>query len=127
MSGGAGHPPGAGADTAPEAPAFDAPWQAQLFALTVHLSERGAFSWPDWAEAFGAEIAHRRQAAGAQDGGADYWAAWLTTLEALLEARGLADAQVLAGLRAAWEEAYLSTPHGAPVQLAPGALARARG
>ena len=38
-------------------PAFDAPWHAQLFALSVHLNEAGVFAWPDWAQRFGATLA----------------------------------------------------------------------
>lgn len=40
---------------APE-PVFEAPWHAQLFALTVHLNETGHFVWPDWADRFGATL-----------------------------------------------------------------------
>ncbi|MEM6372448.1 MAG: nitrile hydratase accessory protein [Pseudomonadota bacterium] len=97
-------------------PAFEAPWHAQLFALTVHLNERGVFAWPDWAERFGATLKvhglHRDL-----NGGDDYFMAWLETLEAVLSDAGVADANTLRDLRAAWRDAYLSTPHGAPVTL----------
>ena len=104
--------------TAPEPPAFAEPWHAQLFALTVHLSERGLFTWPDWAEAFGATL-KRHGAARELDGGEDYYAAWLETLERLLEDLGEAAPVEVRALKAAWEEAYLSTPHGAPVRIDP--------
>lgn len=106
--------------TAPLPTRFDEPWQAQLFALTVALNEAGHFSWPDWAQAFGATL-KRHGAARALDGGADYYAAWLETLEALLDARGFAGRDEAETVRAAWEAAYLATPHGAPVRLAPEA------
>lgn len=97
-------------------PAFEAPWHAQLFAITVHLNEAGYFDWPDWAAAFGATLkAHG--AAAELNGGDDYFHAWLETLETLLIARGAAEAADLAALRAAWEAAYLRTAHGAPVTL----------
>ena len=97
-------------------PVFEEPWHAQLFALTVHLNEAGHFDWPDWAERFGATLAAHGLAKDL-NGGSDYFAAWLETLEGFLSARGLADADALAGLKSAWEAAYLATPHGQPVKL----------
>ena len=104
--------------SAPE-PVFEAPWHAQAFALAVHLNERGVFTWPDWTQAFGAELA-RRGVARDLDGGDDYFAAWLAVLERICDEKGLAEAGPLAELRDAWEAAYLRTPHGAPVRLAEG-------
>lgn len=97
-------------------PAFEAPWHAQAFALAVHLNERGVFDWTDWTQAFGAEL-KRRGADKALDGGDDYFLAWIATLEHLCCDRGLAEAATLTALKASWEAAYLSTPHGQPVQL----------
>ncbi|WP_127903027.1 nitrile hydratase accessory protein [Solirhodobacter olei] len=96
---------------------FDEPWHAQLFALTVALSEAGRFSWPDWTEAFGATLA-RHGLSRELDGGADYYAAWLEALEGLLARLDLAEPGKVEALRNAWEAAYLSTPHGKPVHLA---------
>ena len=95
---------------------FEAPWHAELFALTVALSEAGRFAWPEWAETFGAALA-RHGAEKALDGGEDYFRAWLDALETLLQAKGFAGVEETETMRAAWEEAYLSTPHGAPVTL----------
>lgn len=95
---------------------FDEPWHAQVFALTVALSEAGRFSWSDWTEAFGATLA--RHGLGRElDGGADYFACWLEALEGMLARLGLAEAEGVEALRDAWEAAYLSTPHGQPVKL----------
>ncbi len=102
--------------TAPPAPVFEQPWHAQLFALTVALNETGEFSWPDWAERFSGTLA-RHRLAGDLDGGDDYFLAWLETLEAFLAEAGTARPDLMREVRAAWEEAYLSTPHGEPVQL----------
>ncbi|WP_300059318.1 nitrile hydratase accessory protein [uncultured Roseobacter sp.] len=101
---------------APE-PVFSEPWHAQVFALTVHLNDAGHLSWPEWAQRFGATL-KRHGLAKDLDGGDDYFNAWLETLEALLAERDLARADQVAELRAAWEAAYLATPHGAPVHLA---------
>tara|TARA_R110002020_G_scaffold266228_1_gene481096 strand:- start:607 stop:930 length:324 start_codon:yes stop_codon:yes gene_type:complete len=99
------------------APVFEAPWHAEVFALTVALNEAGHFEWTDWAQAFGATL-QRRGLARELDGGDDYFSCWLETLEEVLAARvGLAPDQV-EELRAAWEAAYLSTPHGHAVRLA---------
>ncbi|SNR26049.1 nitrile hydratase accessory protein [Puniceibacterium sediminis] len=98
-------------------PVFLEPWHAQIFALTVHLSETGVFSWPDWAQGFGAVLAEQGLDK-ELDGGEDYFLAWVEALERLLTARGLAGAADLARLKSDWEAAYLATPHGQPVRLA---------
>lgn len=98
-------------------PAFEAPWHAQIFALTVHLNETGRFEWGDWAKRFGATLA-RHGLDRELNGGEDYFTCWLETLESYLGEMGLATNADLAALRLAWETAYLSTPHGAPVKLA---------
>ena len=100
-------------------PVFEAPWHAQVFALTVHLNEAGQFDWPDWAVRFGATL-RRHGLAKELNGGEDYFAAWLETLEAFLEEIDLADGADVAALRDAWEAAYLATPHGQPVHLEAG-------
>jgi len=97
----------------PDAPAFEEPWQAEAFALAVHLNAAGAFTWTEWAEALAAEI----KSAGAADDGARYYEHWLAALERLAAERGLADAAALAARKAAWADAYRRTPHGKPVVL----------
>ena len=95
-------------------PVFAEPWQAQAFALTVHLAEHGVFSWREWTDALAAQ---RRRAPAGGDGGAEYYLSWLNALEALLATKGCAEAAALAELKAAWAEAYRCTPHGQPVRL----------
>ena len=101
--------------SAPE-PVFEAPWHAQLFALTVHLNEAGRFAWPDWADRFSATL-KRHGVDKDLNGGDDYFNAWLETLEAYLSEIGAALPQDVAQMRDAWEQAYLSTPHGEAVSL----------
>jgi len=97
-------------------PAFEQPWHAQVFALTVHLNESGAFSWADWVARFSATL--RRHGLGRDlNGGEDYFAAWLETLEHYLAEAGTVAAQDAEDMRLKWEAAYLATPHGHPVQL----------
>ena len=105
--------------SAPEAPPFDEPWQAQIFAMAVKLSERGLFTWDEWTRALGAEIAAGRQETGAEA----YFLAWLNALEKLLLAKGVAAAGELRDLAEAWREAAEATPHGQPIVL--GARANA--
>ncbi|WP_298838765.1 nitrile hydratase accessory protein [uncultured Roseobacter sp.] len=102
--------------TARPEPVFSEPWHAQVFALTVHLNEAGHFDWPEWAVAFGATL-KKDGLSRELDGGDDYFAAWLETLEAFLGDKGLAGATELQEKKAAWEAAFLRTPHGAPVRL----------
>ena len=102
--------------TAKPEPVFEAPWHAQVFALTVHLNEAGHFVWGDWAERFGATL--KRHGLGRElNGGEDYFAAWLETLERYLAELAMTDPTRVEELRAAWEAAYLATPHGEPVRL----------
>ena len=106
-------------------PVFAEPWQAQAFALAVRLSERGHFSWPEWAGVLAAELAAELaadlQAAtgrGDQDPEAGYYRCWLSALERLVVAKGLSDPAELESRRRAWAHAYRHTPHGQPVELA---------
>lgn len=86
---------------------FEAPWQAQLFGLTVALSEAGLFAWPDWTRALGGELAR----------GGDYWQAWLGALESLLAQRGIALPADIDALAQRWIDAAHATPHGTPIRL----------
>jgi nitrile hydratase accessory protein len=95
---------------------FEAPWHAELFATTHALARAGAFAWPDWAAWFGAALA-KADAEGAPRDGSTYYEIWLEALEAFLADRKIADAETLAALKAAWHDAYISTPHGRPVEL----------
>ena len=73
-----------------EGPVFREPWEAQAFAMTLALHERGLFSWPEWAATLGEEI-KRAQAAGDPDTGETYYRHWLNALERIVAAKGLAD------------------------------------
>ena len=63
-----------------DGPVFREPWEAQAFAMTLALHERGVFTWTEWAAALAAEI-KRAQAAGDPDTGETYYLHWLNTLE----------------------------------------------
>ena len=100
---------------------FDAPWHAEVFALTVHLNEGGYFDWPEWAGRFGENLAAAKTfkigVVEGLDGSDDYYQIWLQTLIELMQEKGLVDAKMLASIKAQWREAYLTTSHGKPVHL----------
>jgi len=100
-------------------PAFNEPWEAQAFALTLALHESGAFTWPEWTAALATEI-DRAQCAGDPDTGATYYRHWLAALERIVAEKGLTDATALARYHDAWDRAADRTPHGSPIVLTPG-------
>ncbi len=109
--------PGLPQDTA--GPVFNEPWEAQAFALAVHLSEMGYFTWPEWAEALSRQI-QRAQAEGDPDLGDTYYRHWLHALELICAEKQLVSPSSLNERKAAWRRAYQNTPHGKPVELAAG-------
>lgn len=101
-----------------DGPVFAAPWQAQAFAMTLALHERGLFNWGEWAQALSQAIA-QAQGQGDPDLGDTYYHHWLHALETLLQAKGLASAATLTALEHAWEDAAERTPHGQAIELRP--------
>jgi nitrile hydratase accessory protein len=103
---------------ATEDPVFREPWEAQAFAMTLKLRERGVFSWAEWTAALAEEI-RRAQAAGDPDTGESYYRHWLGALERIVVAKGVATNAMLARYRDAWDSAADRTPHGKPIELRP--------
>jgi len=99
-----------------DGPVFREPWEAQAFAMTLALHERGVFSWSEWATALAAEI-KRAQAAGDPDTGDTYYSHWLNTLEKMVAEKGVTNATTLHRYRDAWDHACDRTPHGQPIEL----------
>ena len=102
-----------------DGPVFREPWEAQAFAMTLALHERGLFTWPEWADTLAQEI-KRAQANGDPDTGDTYYRHWLNALERLVREKGVADATTLGRYFHAWEHATARTPHGLPIELEPG-------
>jgi nitrile hydratase accessory protein len=71
-----------------EPPVFNAPWEAQAFALAVKLNESGFFTWKEWADTLAAVI-REAQAAGDPDLGDTYYVHWAKALERILTSRGV--------------------------------------
>ncbi len=96
-------------------PVFTAPWEAKVFAMTLKAYESGVFTWPEWAETLGAELAKDGDGSHGELG---YYDRWLNAFETLLSKKGVADAGQLKDLKNAWDKAARSTPHGQPIVLA---------
>jgi nitrile hydratase accessory protein len=101
-----------------DGPVFREPWEAQAFAMTLALHERGLFTWPEWAAALATEI-KRAQAAGDPDTGETYYSHWLAALEKIVAEKGVATHTTLRRNRDAWDHACDRTPHGQPIVLTP--------
>jgi len=99
----------------PEKP-FDAPWQAKAFAIAVHLSERGLFSWPEWTEAF-TQIAKDRPPEAGVSEAETYWRNWIDALEHFIVQRAQSRPELITELSHEWHRAFERTPHGEPVSL----------
>jgi nitrile hydratase accessory protein len=97
-------------------PVFREPWEAQAFAMTLALHERGVFTWSEWAAALAAEI-KRAQGEGDADSGETYYLHWLAALERLVAEKGVTSGETLARTKHAWEHACERTPHGQPIEL----------
>jgi nitrile hydratase accessory protein len=95
---------------------FDEPWQAEVFALTVHLNERGVFTWRDWGVRFGVGLAGVGSGKPIEGGG-DYYQVWLNCLLEFLSDLGHIKPDEVALMKERWAEAYQTTPHGQPVHL----------
>jgi nitrile hydratase accessory protein len=99
-------------------PVFREPWEAQAFAMTLALHERGLFSWPEWADALAAQIA-AAQAAGDADLGDTYYRHWLTALEKIVADKAASSPEELTRYQRAWHRAADRTPHGQPIEIDP--------
>jgi len=108
-----------------QGPVFSQPWQAQAFAITLALHQRGCFGWNEWADYLSVAI-RDAQAAGDPDLGDTYYEHWLAALERLLLDKGVVEPLVLTALRQAWRVAAERTPHGEPITLGPAARALRR-
>ena len=100
-------------------PVFREPWEAQAFAMTLALYDRGVFTWPEWAAMLADEIKHA-QAAGDPDTGETYYRHWLNTLERMVAEKKVTTQVDLRRYRDAWDRACDRTPHGKPIELQPG-------
>lgn len=99
-------------------PVFRAPWQAQAFAMTIALYERGLFTWTEWAQALAVRIQSSPAQAG-EDANDTYYRQWLAALEDIVAAKGASTPGELQRYQHAWDHAADRTPHGQPIELRP--------
>jgi nitrile hydratase accessory protein len=99
-----------------DGPVFGEPWEAQAFAMTLALYERGLFTWPEWAATLADEI-KKAQAGGDPDTGETYYQHWLNALERMVAHKGVTDPATLKRYHDAWDHASDRTPHGQPIEL----------
>jgi nitrile hydratase accessory protein len=97
-------------------PIFNEPWEAQAFALVLALHKAGQFSWSEWTKYLSEEIKLAQQA-GDLDFGKTYYQHWLRALEKISLAKGLTTNTDLMDKTDQWRQAYLTTPHGHPIDL----------
>jgi nitrile hydratase accessory protein len=99
-----------------DAPVFNEPWQAQAFAITLALHNRGLFTWPQWAQTL-SECIQSAQGQGDPDRGSTYYHHWLSAIEQITTSLGLVCGEQLDARQAAWRAAAARTPHGQPIEL----------
>jgi nitrile hydratase accessory protein len=97
-----------------EGPVFSEPWEAQVFAITMHLYEQGFFEWGEWVDFLGAEIQSPEYT---DRDGKNYYKYWLNALERLVHAKGLTNLSTLNDFKQAWHRAARRTPHGDPIEI----------
>ena len=99
-----------------EGPVFQAPWEAQAFAMTLALYEKGVFTWPEWAQSLSQTI-RDAQSNGDPDTGENYYEHWLAALERIVKEKKLLDQTSLLERKDRWAHAAMHTPHGQPIVL----------
>jgi nitrile hydratase accessory protein len=92
---------------------FAEPWEARAFAMAVHLNEQGLFTWPQWAERFGAALEVNTNVGEPLT----YYQVWMATLEEMVEAKGIAHAASRKKRDDEWLAAAARTPHGKAIEL----------
>lgn len=102
-----------------DGPVFNAPWEAQAFALTLDLYDKGHFQWPEWVRYLSAEIADAK-ARGDPDLGDTYYLHWLAALEKIVAAKGLMSSEELEVRTAEWRAADRERGFGEAPVLKPG-------
>ncbi len=99
-----------------EGPVFCEPWQAQAFAMTLALHDKGLFTWEQWAQTLGDVIAHAPDHGDPDLGNTYYWH-WLGALERIVRESGYVSQDMLTEKQSAWRDAAARTPHGQPIVL----------
>jgi nitrile hydratase accessory protein len=99
-----------------DSPVFAEPWQAQAFAMTLALHDRGLFTWDQWAQAL-SNCIKAAQGSGDPDTGRTYYQHWLAALEQVAIDARVFSVNQLEVRQANWHQAAQRTPHGLPIEL----------
>jgi nitrile hydratase accessory protein len=101
-----------------QGPVFEAPWEAQAFAMTLSLHEKRVFTWKEWAATL-ADVIGEVRSRGEADTGERYYEHWLTALERIATRKRFVDTGELLRRFGEWDDAARHTPHGQPIVLRP--------
>jgi len=96
---------------------FSEPWQAELFAITLNLYQRGIFDWDDWTECLGRNLEIKKNKG--KDDLANYFSSWLHALEEKLLEKKVTELKNIKNIENAWRDAFSKTPHGKKVEISP--------
>ncbi len=96
---------------------FSEPWQAELFAITLNLCQRGIFEWDDWTECLGRSL--KRGKKKHKDDLVNYFTNWIYALEEKLIEKKVAELKKIKNIENAWRDAISKTPHGKKVEISP--------
>ena len=94
---------------------FEKPWHGQIFAITVSLSENKVFKWSEFSKVLADQI--KMDKTEKQNGGDDYFFSWTKALENLIIKKNVVDQTNLNITKQKWKDAFLTTPHGHPVEI----------
>ena len=94
---------------------FEKPWHAQVFAITVSLSEKKIFKWSEFSHFLAQEI--KKDNTMFRNGSDDYFYSWVKALECLLIKKKITDLPKIVEIKNLWSSAFLNTPHGKPVKI----------
>ena len=94
---------------------FAEPWQAELFAITLNLHEKGLFNWDSWTKKLGGSL--KRVKNKSKDDLEDYFLNWLSALEETLLEKKVTELKKIVTIEKAWRDAISKTPHGKKVEI----------
>ena len=94
---------------------FSDPWQAELFAITLNLYQRGIFDWDDWTECLGRNLKSGKNKG--KDDLTNYFSNWLYALEEKLLEKEVTEINKIKNIENAWRDALSKTPHGQKVKI----------
>ena len=94
---------------------FEKPWHAQVFAITVSLSEKKIFNWSEFSDLLAREI--KKDNNMCRNGSDDYFYSWVKALEKLLIKKKITNSPKIVEVKNLWSSAFLNTPHGKPVKI----------